>query len=316
MMSKHQLDCDDSDLSSKRAKIDPLDDQNWIETLQQKTLREIIEEMNCEGLIPAGTAKIIALRAKAEIKKRKHEKIDQSNTPWRVNTYTPEEQAVLKKHVKIRVAEVVLEQIKQKIAMKLVDQPIFTARDLFCLDNKSVKMNDNRITRDYVFPLLTSKPKDKQKQYRPKQSVPVDKQRELLQNSILEMLKACYGVTDDSNVDVDHELFNVLGISADSKGILHQIIFTLSNVLKYQGKTIDEIFEEFSLQPPTDSDLYKRFTAKEKKDELWPKRFNSYEVNGKRCTGSTPIYYGKHLKDKREEVRQYKESVSTGSHLP
>eukprot|EP00599_Poterioochromonas_sp_BG-1_P001061 CAMPEP_0173149204 /NCGR_PEP_ID=MMETSP1105-20130129/10187_1 /TAXON_ID=2985 /ORGANISM="Ochromonas sp., Strain BG-1" /LENGTH=208 /DNA_ID=CAMNT_0014064027 /DNA_START=179 /DNA_END=806 /DNA_ORIENTATION=+ len=204
--------------------------------------------------------------------------------------------------------------------MKLVDQPIFTARDLFCLDNKSVKMNDNRITRDYVFPLLTSPPKkDKQKQYRPKQSVPVDKQRELLQNSILEMLKACYGVTDDSNVDVDHELFNVLGFQLTQKEFFIKSYLPYQmflNMEEYRGKTIDEIFEEFSLQPPTDSDLYKRFTAKEKKDELWPKRFNSYEVNGKRCTGSTPIYYGKHLKDKREEVRQYKESVTTGSHLP
>lgn len=315
MMSKHQLDCDDSDLSSKRTKIDPLD--SIFETLQQKTLREIIEEMHCEELISSGTAKIIALRAKAEIKKRKHEKIDQSATPWRVNTYTPEEQAVLRKHVKIRVAEVVLEQIKQKIATKLVDQPIFTARDLFCLDKKAVKMNDNRITREYVFPLLTSTPpKDKQKQYRPKQSVPVDAQRDLKQKIILEMLKACYGVIDDSSVDIDHKLVNILGISSDSTGILDQIIFILSNVLKYCGKTIDEIFEEFSLQPPTDSDLYKKFTANEKKDELWPKKFNSYEVNGKRCIGSTPIYYGKHLKDKREEVRQYKESITTGSHLP
>jgi hypothetical protein len=261
--------------------------------------------MEYQTLIPVGTAAIIALRAKAEIGKRKHEKIDQLGTPWKVNTYTREEQVVLKKHVKIRVAELILEQIKQKT----ISKPYFTENELFCYDKKAIRLNDNFTTRTFVFPLLgIIKPSGKQ--YRPKQTVP-EQQRGLMVNSILEMLKACYYVTDDLTVDIDQKLYDLLGVSADSEGILYRLIFTLSNVLKYRGKTIDEIFEEFSLPPPTDSDLYKKFTAQEKKDKMWPKKFNTFEVNGRQCSGSTPIYYGKHLKSKREEVQKYKESLNS-----
>eukprot|EP01039_Chlorochromonas_danica_P005076 gene5076-5575_t len=316
-MAKRQLpsddseDSDDSDPTSKEPKTDEdVSEEEFRDFCRkwfpEKTIRMVVKDLKCDTLIPVGTGGIIGQRAKAEIGKREHVKIDQVGAPWRVNTYTVKDQMIVKKHVKIRAAELFVERKVEKlraIGWKTTYESYFTREVLFCLDNNAVRLNNNPTTREFVFPLVEVKTD------RPKQTVPELKDQ--IQNDIVDMLKACYGFTSD--LEVDFDLYNVYEFSTDpmySKGILHEILFILSNVLKYRGKTIDEIFEDADLPPITDSDLYRKFTDKEKYDKKWPKRFTTFEVKGGGTrSGSTPIYYGKHLKNKREEVEVYKKNL-------